>query len=572
MLRSPLIFLFVLALGLLWSASPTHAQNSPRVSSTLSARAVGAGQQAILSYQISGSVTAVEEYPQVIGVPGLTIEFNGRTQRMTLRNGQTLTEIGFRYTVLANEQGDYVIPPQPFKVDGAILEGPAVTLTVGAASAPVDDDLTPTVQLKVGKTEFWKGEVVPVQVAILVHPAVQPLSQFFPQVKTPNFAVNRFDRSAALEAREVNGEVWRAWQMDSVMTALQAGAQVFGPAEFKAELLIPDAGSMGDPFGRQQGNRSTRFLTSNTVPVNVKELPSDGKPADFGGAVGNFEIGLEASPVELNAGDPIAVEIAITGTGNFDALTPPIMEATEGWRLYAPRVSQENRAWGTEPGRKSFTQILIPEKNHQQIPSFVLHYFNPDTGGYVTRKSQPVAVSVKGEFKAATDVRGDAKDFAAPADAATPIEDLGDILDQPLKQPPGSPWLVTAATPIPVNRAFLHGLPALVLALLVGRGIHRRLRASAAARMPRPGAPREPYAVLADLRRAGTNRRSFYTLVNEYLTSVQYHRQRQPPAGTGMDAIVMERDRWLYGPDDAAAREALPETTQRQTLEILSRI
>ena len=568
MSRFPLL-LFLLVFGSLWPALTLHAQTAPRITSSISARTMGAGQQAVLSYQINGSVGAVQAFPPSIEVPGLTIEFNGQTQRMTLRNGETLAEIVFRYTVLAKEPGDCVIPPQDFKVDGQVLPGPPLTLTVGEAAAPADDDLTPNVQLTVGKTEFWKGEVVPVHVAILVHPAVQPLSPFFPQVKTSNFAVNRFDRSAGLEAREVNGEVWRAWQMDSVMTALQAGAQEFGPAEFKAELMMPDAGSIRDPFGRQQGNRSTRMLTSNTIPLNVKELPAEGRPADFGGAVGNFEINLEVSPVELNAGDPIAVEIAINGTGNFDALTAPLLETTEGWRLYAPRVSQENRGWGTEEGRKSFTQILIPEKNHTQIPPFVLHYFNPESGTYVTRKSQPVALTIKGEFKAAANPAAEAKDFSAPADASAPNEDLGDILDQPLTS---SPWLTTAVAPLPASRALLHGVPALLAILIVIQGVRRRMRAAAAARKPKPGAPREPYAVLADLRRADQDHRTFYTLVNEYLTSVTFHQQRQPQRGSDFDAVLRKRDRWLYGPDDAAARSPLSATTQRQTLEILNRL
>ncbi len=131
------------------------------------------------------------------------------------------------------------------------------------------------------------------------------------------------------------------------------------------------------------------------------------------------------------------------------------MENTEGWRLYEPRVSQENRAWGTEPGRKSFSQILIPERNHTQIPSFTLHYFNPDTATYITRKSVPVALTVKGEFKAAGNPATEAKDFAAPSDASAPTEELGDILDQPLT---AGPWLATAAAPIPVSRVLLHGV------------------------------------------------------------------------------------------------------------------
>jgi hypothetical protein len=522
----------------------------------------------VLSYQINGSQRGVEDFPRTIEVPGLTITFSGQSQRTIVSRGVPSVEISIRYVVQSGEAGEFEIPAQTFKVDGVELQAAVVKVSVKEGQA-VDEELTPTIQLAVGKTEFWKGEVVPVRVNVLVHPTVQPLSQFFPQVKTPNFAVNRFDRSAGLEARELNGEVWRAWQMESVLTALQAGAQTFGPAEIKAELLMPTAGGFNTPFGQQQGDRRTVALRSNTVPVNVKELPLDGKPDDFSGAVGEFEVELLASPVSLNAGDPIAVEIAISGTGNFDALTAPRIESSEGWRLYEPRVSQENRAWGTEPGRKSFTQILIPEKNHTQIPSFVLHYFDPKSGTYVTRKSPPVLITVKGEFKPAPNPAAEARDFAAPIDASAPTEELGDILDQPLT---GGEWLATAIAPIPVNRTLLHGVPALLLVLLVGQGIRRRFQAAAAARQPRPGAPREPYEVLTDLRRPGTGRRTFYAFVNEYLTSLAYHQNRQPMAGPERTAVLEACDRWLYGPDEAAAREVLPADEQRHTLEVLCRL
>ena len=561
--------LLLLLLSGLLAIPAARAQGAvPGISASLSARALGPGQQVVLSYQINGSQRGVEDFPRTIEVPGLTITFSGQSQRTIVSRGVPRVEISIRYVVQSGEAGEFEIPAQTFKVDGMELQAAAVKVSVKEGQA-VDEELTPTIQLTVGKTEFWKGEVVPVQVNVLVHPTVQPLSQFFPQVKTPNFAVNRFDRSAGLEARELNGEVWRAWQMESVLTALQAGAQTFGPAEIKAELLMPMAGGFKDPYGQPQGNRRTIALRSNTVPVNVKELPLEGKPGDFSGAVGEFEVELLASPVSLNAGDPIAVEIAISGTGNFDALTAPRIESTEGWRLYEPRVSQENRAWGTEPGRKSFTQILIPKKNHTQIPSFVLHYFDPQSGTYVTRKSPPVLITVKGEFKPAPDPAADARDFAAPIDASAPTEELGDILDQPLT---GGKWLATAVAPIPVNRALLHGVPALLLVLLAGQGIRRRFQAAAAARQPRPGAPREPYAVLTDLRRPGTGRRTFYAFVNEYLTSLAYHQNRQPMAGPERTAVLEARDRWLYGPDEAAASEALPADEQRHTLEVLSRL
>jgi BatD DUF11 like domain len=540
----------------------------PVLSASLSARTIAPGQQVVLSYRITGARTIPQDYTRSITVPGLNITFSG----LVIKGGGQGSDASLRYMVQAEAPGEYTIPAQTMTVDGLTLETEALKLTVagdGPAKPPVDASLLPNVQLTLGKTEFWKGEIVPVSVAILVHQAIQPLSPFFPQLKTPNFAVNRFDRSAGLEAREINGVVWRAYQMESIFTALKSGTQQLGPAEIKAELLMPLPGEANDPFGRQRGNRVTETLTSNTIEVHVRELPEEGKPASFNGAVGNFEIEVLASPVVLNAGDPIAVEISLNGTGNFDALTSPRLETTDGWRQYEPRVTLENRAWGTEPGRKSFTQILIPEKNLTEIPPFVLSYFDPQTGTYVTRKSTPVALKVNGEFKAAANPAAGSKDFDAPPNANVPTEELGDILGHPLTT---NALVSTAAAAAPVHPLLLHGVPALLLALVLGAGLKQRLRAAAEARRPEPGAPRPPAAVLSDLRRDGASRQTFYSLVSEYITAFSYHRSQPPAVSEALTGLLHTRDRWLYGAADPAALQPVPADERRQALDVLRQL
>ena len=208
------------------------APGAATVTPSLSARSAAPGQQVILSYQITGAQPGAVEYPQTIEVPGLSVVFSGQSQRSVVVNGVVQVQIGLRYMVQSSEAGEYQIPAQTFKVNGMEMQAAAVTMKISEGE-PVSNEFLPTVQLTLGRTEFWIGEIVPVQVAVLVHPAVQPLGQFFPQVKTPNFAVNRFDRSGGMEAREVNGEIWRAWQVESVLSALQPGVHDVGPAEIK---------------------------------------------------------------------------------------------------------------------------------------------------------------------------------------------------------------------------------------------------------------------------------------------------------------------------------------------------
>ncbi|MDB6135762.1 MAG: hypothetical protein JWM59_4005 [Verrucomicrobiales bacterium] len=567
--------LWLPALLLLAAADPAPAQQpgdsvQPRITTQLSARSIGAGDQVMLTYQISGGTPRqdLEDYPRMIVVPGLSVAFSGTNRRLSSINGVTGIVVEVRYVVQSEKAGTFSIPEQIFRVDGQEIKSPVVTVEVKDGPA-VSEDLAPTAQLTVGKTEMWRGEVVPVEVAVMVHPAVQPAGQFVAQLTNSGFAMHRFDRQAGVEQRIINGEPWRIWQVESVMTPLQPGVQNFGPALVEMDVFMPLSGGYArDPFG-SMGSPATRKslkINTNSIEINVKELPAEGKPEGFAGAVGSFDLMVTATPDKLRIGEPIAVEMVIDGTGNFDALVPPPLASRDGWRTYEPRVSMENRGLGTERGRRSFTQIIIPEKNLTEIPPFVLNYFDPVQGVYVTKKSPAVPITVTGDPPAAV-AASEVKDFSAGS-SSTPVpgEELNDILSKPLS---GGRWISTAAAPLPVNPWLLHGAPAALLALVLGTGLFKRLRAAAAARRPATDVPRPAVEILSDLRRTPVNRRPFYALATEYLESVRFHAPRSLPSTPAFHDFLATRDRLLYGPATPETEAPLPTEERKSVMSLL---
>lgn len=553
------------------------APAEPPVEGQISARVVPVGSQAVLSYRIAGSVGEIlEEYPREIVVQGLNVSFRQVMRRVMNVNGQIITMTELHYRVEPEEPGEYTIPPQTLRAGGRVLTTAAVSF-VAEEGPPVNDDMQPVAQLSLGKTEVWKGEVVPVEVALLLHPSVQPVSQFFPQIRTDNFAVTRFDRAPAFDTREFNGEFWRVWRMESVMTPLKAGQQTFGPAEVKAEVLMPLPNGSGyrDPFGRLPSTRKTLKIESNAVSINVKELPKAGRPPDFDGPVGIFQLEVTAQPTELKIGESVIVEMQISGTGNFDAAQAPALENTDGWRVYKARVSEENRGWGTEPGRKSFTQILTAEKNLTELPPLVFHFFDPASGQYVTRKSDPIPLKITGDARdlAAAGAGTGGQDFSLLSDAAIPVEELNDILPNAIG---GGKWISAAVAPAPVNPWLLHGAPAALLALILGAGAARRWRHYAATRKPKENEPRPLSTILKALALTRLTRREFYTLVNEYLNAWTWHRGRPLPDGPSappeLREILAARDRWLYGSTAEEASAPMPAEEQKAVRQTLARL
>jgi hypothetical protein len=570
-------YLLPLIILLLAPASAQEPAKPRPLPTQLSSRTLAPSQQVVFSIVIDGQ--RLEQPLPEIDVAGLTVTYNGMATRQEVVNGRVSLYQEIRYLIEATEVGEYTIPPLTLKIDGVDRTTESVTISVKDGE-DIAEALKPQVQLSLGKTDLWVGEVIPINVTILVHQAVQPVAQFMPQIKSEGVAVARFDRFGNNDIQELGGEMWRSYRIPSTLSAIKSGTFSVGPAEVKADVIMPVSGAARDPFGRLDGSRRSIPLKSNTLNITVKELPELGRPATFNQAVGQFTLAVRANQQGLTShtiplGDPIAVEMIVSGIGNFDALTAPVLEKSDGLRLYPPRIAEENRGWGTEPGQKTFSQILFPEKPGSTSVVWVLSTFDPVSGKYVEQKSAPIELIVTGNPAAlAAEANANAaetRDYTGDSEAAVPDEDLQDILPQALP----SRGMLSLATLRPVlPAAFVHGLPAALLAGLLGYGGWKRLREWRAANAPDPNAPRELKAIMGDLRRPAQSYAQTYGYVSEYLQAWAHHRRGQAlPNTPEIQTVTSARDRWLYAttPDDAAA--AVPDAERaslQRTLASLS--
>ena len=533
------------------------------------------GQQGQFIIQIQGDLSRLESVPQTIEVDGLTLEFAGADQRPSIINGARVDSMEVRFQVSADEPGSYTIPAQTIPIAGQKLTSEPVVLNV-AAGQPVDEANKPQVQLTAGKTEMWQGESVPVRVSVIVPPTIRPMGPMMPTVTSDGMAIARFDRQMN-EGFQAGGTYVNSYRMDSEMTAIKSGDLVLGPAEVKLDAQVSRGGAP-DQFGGYPNYPRKLKATSGTVKLKVKPLPEAGKPEGFNGAVGRFTVSAVSenhktgqAVVTVPLGDPVMFDLAVSGVGNFDAVSAPELSSTDGLRVYPSRVSQENRGWGTEPGVKVFSQIIFPLKPGDLKTSFNLTFFNPDTAKYETVSSQVMTFLVQGDEKAIQEeskVNGaQTTDFGGNGLADKPTEDLQDILPQTLKGGRGLP--LTGMAPA-VHPLLLHGVPAALLALLAGNGWLRKIRAAREANRPPPDAPRPPEEVMAALRREGHSRTGFYALVSEYIRSHAWHR-KSTPAGNEFTALLAARDRWLYATDAAAASQPVTAEEQAAALATLSR-
>ena len=142
--------------------------------------------------------------------------------------------------------------------------------------------------------------------------------------------------------------------------------------------------------------RSERFnIYSPPAQIDVRTLPSEGKPESYSGAIGQFNMELSADSDSTRVEEPIMLSLKLSGSGNFDRIKGPEMPQSRGWRSYMPESTFEPNESQPLKGMKRFDYVFIPEKaGSLKLPEVKFSYFDPSTEKYVELSSPALTVKV----------------------------------------------------------------------------------------------------------------------------------------------------------------------------------
>ncbi|MFH0764685.1 MAG: BatD family protein [Candidatus Omnitrophota bacterium] len=373
--------------------------------------AIGEAAQLGLSFQGTQSMPA----PDIGNIDGLEIRYVGPSTMMTVINGQVSSSVTHMYTVLPLKIGKFQLGPFSFKYKGNNYTSGMVFLDVSAErvarqeAAPeailekmnLEDRLFVT--LEVGRQTAFVNELIPVKVKFYVY------RLNVSDIQLPVFSQEGFSRVEFKEPKQyrenLNGTIYEVLEFATNIFGTRPGDYKIGPAKIKCNLAVKRRAArsaMDDMFGEDRSARDSFFddflaryekhpleLKSQEAALIISPLPKEGMPADFKGAVGDYQFIYKASPVKVKTGDPITVRMLINGTGNFNTVLQPKIDSLEGFKVYEPEVK-------TEGNSKEFTQVLIPESTAcTQIPGATFVYFDPNKKQYITIAQGPVPIQVE---------------------------------------------------------------------------------------------------------------------------------------------------------------------------------
>ena len=418
-----------------------RAGEAQQVRAELSQDYAAVGQPVRLNISVTGGRGA--QVPQQLNIDGIDARFVGKSEQMQWQMGKggvnsNATSI-YSYIVVPLRQGDYTIPAIPIVVAGKTLTTSPLKLSVSGGrgnvpvlpaipvpqrqksqqSAPPPPAAQPTPRssrgsqqdeskiafgdLIIPKKTVYVGEVVPVEVRFYYDANYPVRLPDRPAFSGDGFTVMRFSKPIEKQ-QEVGGRTYNLVIFQTALTAAKAGTLEISPATMESQIQLPGRSGMDDFFGGFFGNMlSTGDVRQTTVAtqsgkLEVKPLPKDGQPENFSGAIGQFSLQASAAPKQAAAGDPISLNVTVSGRGNFDAMGAPVLLDADGWRTYPP--GEKFEASQSDPigfnGEKRFEYMIVAREDRSKTPAAELSFFDPAIEKYVTVRSNAIAVTAKG--------------------------------------------------------------------------------------------------------------------------------------------------------------------------------
>ena len=340
-----------------------------------------------------------------------------RSER-SIVNGRRSSLQKSTYQLLASEKGEFTIPSVQVTVDGKTYQTNAVKISVAEPGSTKQID----VELELSTQTCYVGQPVILTLSFYVWTDIVRADQIanidiqVPFLEDGNFYqedMNPQLMKATQAILPVNGRKEYVYQdqllhdgvncvrvrFTKVLIPKKAGTFDLKAASVTADLAVGEKKQrrdrfFGDFFGTQYEYQ--RFSArSELLQLDVQALPQAGKPADFDGLVGDYTISADATPTEVNVGDPITLTIRIGGSQYLKPVKWPQLEKIPQMAK-SFKIPSERSDGEIKNNVKVFTQTIRP--NHdavEQVPPIPLSFFDAQAGEYRTiyTKAIPLQVS-----------------------------------------------------------------------------------------------------------------------------------------------------------------------------------
>ena len=203
-----------------------------------------------------------------------------------------------------------------------------------------------------------------------------------------------------LNGREYNVYVIRKAQLYPLQS---------GPVELESATLDNKISFLKNSDGSGDLITENVSLSSKPVTVIVKQLPNEGKPAAFKGAVGSFTIDASLEKNNFADNETGKLLITVSGSGNLQLITPPEIKWPANFEVFDAHVTDniDNAAIPLQGSKIFEIPFTLQQPGTYTTPQIDFIFFDPNTTSYKTASAKSISFTVsKGHGKTITQPMG----------------------------------------------------------------------------------------------------------------------------------------------------------------------
>ena len=312
------------------------------------------------------------------GVPHVTYDPRGK--------GSVIAE--YRYLLTTDRIGTFTIPPFEARLGSSVSRSRPVDIVVHQATrrgsiptviarARVDTSLEVNFRALTLPETVFVGQQANYEVAVFLNSVVRDRLRRNPTFFPPDMqSMLAYDLPVRGDPprRQVGSRCFDVLVYQRALFPLMPGRFAIPPAQLVYSL--PLSASF---FSREETHE---LQTDSTIIVAV-EPPAAGRPADYGGAVGNLRVAAKLDTNGTRVGDPLLLTLRVTGTGNVKLFPRPTIGVPWGTLVKGDERVRVDTTARKIAGTKEFDWVLTPRiAGELDVPPIRYSYFNPDSRRY----------------------------------------------------------------------------------------------------------------------------------------------------------------------------------------------
>ena len=408
------------------SASISYAGDIS-ISADVDRQEIALDEQLMLTITVSGSISNIPQ-PIIPSLDGFTAYSSGRSQNLSIINGQVNSSVTFTYVLVPNDTGDYTIGPFSIDYKGNTYSTDVINVKVMPRSAPQSQTPYQNQRFGTGQTPSYTSPQEDTspgpQRELFIETYVDKLRAHVNEQITLTFAfyqaVNLFEnpRYSAPQAtgfwtedmppqnkyyKMINGRKYLVTEIKTALFATSPGEFTIGSARLEATVEdVERFFSRRSPFDIFNNDPFSMFrrgkpivLTTDPIIVEILPLPDEGKPANFKGDVGILDITANIDKDSVEENQPVTLTIKIKGQGNIKTISSPTIPEASDVKLYdsasSENISKDNYV---VQGEKIFEKLIIPKRPGAiSIGPIEYSFFDTSKKRYIEKKISPIIIN-----------------------------------------------------------------------------------------------------------------------------------------------------------------------------------